>query len=170
MHWEDKMKKNPCLVKRPVLSGCPRFQFFLFTSWGVCLLSSCSSVLQPCAFKFTMAHISEVAWVKPYRGRQLSSSMYQQPLFLPLLARTFCRMPLAFSPFLQDVWNCHRSQWDSHSTSTFLPFLWVCFSEAINTSGLSPKKLQKKKDNQKTKPKAIQNRKNGFSDSLKKAD
>lgn len=91
--------KSPCLVKRPVLSGCPRCPFFLFTSWELCLLSSCNSVLRPCAgaFELTMAHISELAWIKPYRGRQLSSSMYQQPGFLSLLARSACRMPSACS-------------------------------------------------------------------------
>lgn len=147
-------------MKRPVLSGCPRYQFFLLIFWGLCLLSSCSSVLQPCAgaFELTMAHISEPAWVKPYRGRQLSSSMYQQPGFLSLLARTACRVPSACSTLPAGLLKLSQ-------ITAGQPFPQHIFSLSLSICFRGNKYFWAF-----TKNKAKQNRKNGFFDSLKKAD
>lgn len=43
--------------------------------------------------------------------------------------------PWLNSPLLQAAQNCHRSQWDNHFTSTFLPFLWVYVLETLTTAG-----------------------------------
>lgn len=159
MHWEDKMKKSlpgektcpVCGSKMPIL-----LVHLLGTVYCPAVALSFSLVLVPLSLPWPIflslleLNHTEAGSCHPACISSLGFSLCWpgQPAGCPRL----------FSPFLQDAWNCHRSQWDSHSTSTFLPFLWVYVLEAINTSGLSQKN------------KAKQNRKNSFFDSLKKAD
>ena len=68
--------KDLCLMRRARQSVCPRCSF-LVTYCRLWLPCSCSSVLQPCAgvFRLTIAHSFDLTQIRPYKGRQRSSSM-----------------------------------------------------------------------------------------------